>query len=285
MAADRKGGKAGDGEQGFDGVRDRALQRLAETGAYGVVTEGGGLAVFVARNNFARSVMRLDEAGMSLLMREELLRRSGRREDEWRISDLGRARLTRARAADSPFRSQHQSHALRELREPNGAAAMVRVNQAESPLAWLASHTDRQGKPMIGQEQFLAGERLRRDFTLANLQPKVTAMWGMPVNSASRGGGADTGSPNDTMIAAKQRVWRAFDAVGPDLGAILLQVCCHLYGLTEAERQLGWPARAGKVVLRIALDRLAAHYGIAGAFAADGGHGSQGSNGKNSRIK
>lgn len=285
MPADRKGRKARDGEEALDGVRDRALQRLAEPGAYGLGTEEGGLAVFVARNNFARPVMNVDQAGRLQLMREELLRPSGRRENTWLISDLGRARLARTRAADSPFRSQHQSLEMRERREPNGAAAMVRVNHSESPLAWLASHTDRQGEPMIGQEQFLAGERLRRDFTLANLQPSVTAMWGMPVNSASRGGGAGTGSLNDTMIAAKDRVWRAVDAVGPDLGAILLQVCCHLNGLAETEPQLGWPARAGKVVLRIALDRLAAHYGMGGALTAGRGPESPASNGKNSRIK
>jgi Domain of unknown function (DUF6456) len=285
MAADRKGRKARDSEEAFDGVRDRALQRLAETGAYGLVTEAGGLAVYVARNNFNRPIMIVDQAGRLQLMREELLRRSGRRADEWLISDLGRARLMRTKAADSPFRSQHQSLEIREMREPNGAAAMVRVNQAESPLAWLASHTDRQGRPMIGEAQFMAGERLRRDFTLANLQPSVTAMWGMPINSAGRRGGADTGSLNDTMIAAKERVWRAVDAVGPDLGAILLQVCCHLNGLAQAERHLGWPARAGKVVLRIALDRLAAHYGIGGALTAGRGPESPGSNGKNSRIK
>lgn len=116
----------------------------------------------------------------------------------------------------------------------------------------------------------MAGERLRRDFTLANLSPRVTALWGMPAAHAGRSGGADSSSLNDTMIAAKRRVWSAFDAVGPDLGAILLQICCHLNGLAEAERQLGWPVRAGKVVLRIALDRLAAHYGISASSDAGG---------------
>jgi len=87
-------------------------------------------------------------------------------------------------------------------------------------------------------------------------------MWGMPINHAGRSGGGNSASMNDTMIAAKDRLWAAFDAVGPDLDGILLQVCCHLNGLAEAERQLGWPARAGKVVLGIALDRLAVHYGI-----------------------
>ncbi len=241
---------------------DKVLLRLGEPSAYGNVTAEGGLAVFVARNHFARPVQRVAPDVFALLMRAELIAEAPGRPEAWVISRLGRARLRRASAADSPFRSQHQALDLREARAANGDTIVVRVNHAESPLGWLANHKDRTGKPMISQEQFAAGERMRRDFTLASLDPRVTAMWGMPVNDAGRSAAGGASNMNDTMIAAKQRLWAAFDAVGPDLGRVLLQVCCHLNGLAEAEKQLGWPARAGKVVLGIALERLAVHYGI-----------------------
>ena len=252
-------------KNGRKAALDEVLVRLGEPKAYGGVTAEGGLAVFVARNHFARPVQTVGPDVFALLMSGELIAVAADRPEAWVISRLGRARLRRASAADSPFRSQHQALDLREARAANGDAIMVRVNHAESPLGWLVSHKDRTGKPLINQEQFAAGERMRRDFTLANLPPRVTALWGTPANHAGRNGGSDSASMNDTMIAAKDRLWAAFDAVGPDLGGVLLQVCCHLNGLAGAERQLGWPARSGKVVLGIALDRLAVHYGISQA--------------------
>jgi len=37
-------------------------------------------------------------------------------------------------------------------------------------------------------------------------------------------------------------------------------VCCFLEGLEAAEKRMGWSARSGKIVLRIALQRLKKHY-------------------------
>lgn len=241
---------------------DSILKRLRESGAYGCVTTQGGFEVFVPRNHFARPVQSVGPEVLAELQSGELIAPLLDRRQAWGVSQLGRARLRRAEAADSPYRSQHQALAMRETPGDDGTATVVRINHAESPLAWLASHKDRKGNPLISPEQFAAGERMRRDFTLANLPPRVTAMWGMPIHHPGRSSSSDSANMNDTMMDAKDRLWAAFDAVGPDLGGILLQICCHLHGLAHAEKQLGWPARAGKVVLGIALDRLAAHYGI-----------------------
>lgn len=238
---------------------DTALLRLAEPQAYGRQMDDGELGIFVERNHFAAPVLNIAPVLYSQLAREELI---VAQDGQWVISTLGRARLRRAAANDSPFRSQHQKLDMREAKTDTGDTVMMRVNHAESPLAWLFSHTDRQGKSLISLDQFTAGERLRRDFTLASLDPRVTALWGMPINHAGRSGDGGAAAMNDTMIGAKDRVWKALHAVGPDLGGVLLQVCCHLNGLAETEKQLGWPVRSGKVVLGIALSLLAVHYGI-----------------------
>jgi hypothetical protein len=112
-----------------------------------------------------------------------------------------------------------------------------------------------------------AGERLRADFTRAHLMPRTTSNWTNPV--AKRGGGG-AGSFTDVMIASRQRVRHALDAVGPEFAGLLVDVCCFLKGLEDIERERCWPARSAKIVLQLALDRLARHYGFASAARGAG---------------
>jgi hypothetical protein len=161
------------------------------------------------------------------------------------------------------FLDQHLELAQRQITTKFGRA-QVTVDESESPLAWLARRRGRNGRALIEPHQLMAGERLRSDFTRAHLMPRTTSNWASPIASGRRGAGAGAAAATDAMIAARQRVNGALSAVGPEFGGLLLDVCCFLKGLENVEGERGWPSRSAKVVLQLALDRLARHYGFSG---------------------
>lgn len=164
--------------------------------------------------------------------------------------------------APSAFRRQHGGIARKK--QANGdRTGPSYVNEAESPLAWLARRKGPEGRPFISPLQLAAGERLRADFTRAGLTPRVTANWIAPIAQGRRGGDGDgVAAFSDMVIAAKERLARTLDTVGPEFAGLLLDVCCFLKGLEMIERERRWPPRAARIVLSLALDRLARHYGI-----------------------
>jgi hypothetical protein len=160
------------------------------------------------------------------------------------------------------FRAQHLTLAEREIMTDAGVATVM-ANDSESPLAWLARRKGRDGHAMISPDQFVAGERLRADFTRGNLTPRVTSNWSAPTGGRPRGSGAGACEMTDLIVASRQRVRLALQACGPEFSGLLMDVCCFLRGLEDVERERGWPPRSAKVVLQLALDRLARHYGLA----------------------
>ena len=134
-----------------------------------------------------------------------------------------------------------------------GPARSVAVNLAESPLGWLFS------RGHLTRRQFDAGEQLRRDWERAQLAPGLTMRWdGAP---ATRGMSA-AADPRAARIDAQQRFEAAVAGAGHGLSDILWRIVCAGEGMRDAETALGWPARAGKVVLCLALDRVADFYRI-----------------------
>jgi hypothetical protein len=187
----------------------------------------------------------------------------------YRISVAGERWLAGASAGvEDGFGDQHRlvrRPGPSQGRSQGRGAPGPAINEAESPLGWLRSRRDKQGQPLISEVQFNAGERLRIDFTVAQLSPRVTLSWDGFIVSGSNGRSGrrpDSLEVNEKALAAKQRVMRALDAVGPEMSGILVDVCCLARGLEAAERSLGWPQRSGKLVLQIALTQLARHYGL-----------------------
>lgn len=127
----------------------------------------------------------------------------------------------------------------------------VTVNLAESPLSWLHS------RGHLADRQFAAGEQLRSDWERAQLSPGVTMRWDAVRISSTGERGLN---PSERQLAAKQRFDGAVAAAGPGLADVLWRVVCSGDTLPQAEKALAWPVRSGKLVLKLALDRVARFY-------------------------
>ena len=127
----------------------------------------------------------------------------------------------------------------------------VTVNLGESPLTWLHA------RGHLSDRQLDAGERLRADWERAQLAPSVTMRW----DAVRIRGSGDAGlTPGERQIAAKARFDAAVTTAGPGLADVLWRVACAGESLPVAEKALAWPVRSGKLVLRLALDRVADYY-------------------------
>src|SRR5687768_1523327 len=120
------------------------------------------------------------DAEAGILLRADLASRC----DNGRIgiTDAGRAHLARLAAASrnstiDPYLAQHL--ALAGVPAGGGVGAMF--DEAESPLMWLARRKGKNGRSLIEPHHLQAGERMRADFTFAQLMPRTTANWSSPV--------------------------------------------------------------------------------------------------------
>lgn len=196
------------------------------------------------------------------------VRRSGRI-TAYEITAAGRAALKRflaedeapAGLAEAPavFGHQHRDWDARTVAGEDGVTRLG-VNASESPVAMLGRKKDKDGKPFLEADLVRAAERLREDFEVAQMGPRVAQNWDRFLTAGDRGGFRSESGLAEGPRAARDRVAAALRDLGPGLGDVALRVCCFLEGIETAERRMGWAARSGKVVLRIALMRLKRHY-------------------------
>ncbi|MEO0360770.1 MAG: DUF6456 domain-containing protein, partial [Pseudomonadota bacterium] len=256
-----------------------ALSRLAEPEAFLLVATGAEKAgVFCAKNQFKRplALIALDSATKFLandwvrcetktgLSAKYRLTEAGRAAVRRHLSSEGPPRAVAAGEPASPFADQHRLAGERRIANPKtGEIETIRVNLGESPLGWLAKRKDAAGQPLLTSEEVEAGERLREDYEMAQIGPRVGQDWRRFLTPASESSGPGR-TPSEGPMFARDRVRAAVDVLGPGLSDAAIRICCFLEGLEATERRMGWSARSGKVVLKLALQRLVDHYGLNG---------------------
>ncbi len=255
----------------------RILRRLCETGAVLAVAKDMDKAVVLrqgADGDQTRTAVVDRRVAQAFAIKDWISCTKSGRIARYAITVAGKSALKRLLEEDrkkrmasagfaegpSAFQGQHATWGKRAVAGDDGRRKVMCVNLSESPLAGLARRKGSDGKPFLGPELVQAGERLREDFERAQMGPRVGQNWDRFLTGGDRGGFLTDGGLAEGPREARKRVSDALDDLGPGLADVVMRVCCFLEGLESAEKRLGWSARSGKVVLKIGLQRLLAHY-------------------------
>lgn len=254
----------------------RVLRRLAEAGAMLAVARDMEMGVVVredASGETHRTAVVARDIAQALALKEWIAcTEPEARIARYHITGAGRAALKQLLAKSENtaqglggFAEAQAGFAAKPGRrgapvEEDDLLHQMRNGLTESPLVGLARRKSKDGKPFLDRALVAAGERLREDFELSQMGPKVTQDWDQFLTSGvktllSPSGGGDNGAS-----VARDRVGQALTELGPGLGDVALRACCYLEGMESLERRMGWSARSGKIVLRIALQRLKRHF-------------------------
>ena len=256
----------------------RVLTRLSEVGAVMAVAADMDKAVVVRESETGETTRRdivEREVAEALALKNWIGCDTPGRVSRYRITADGRAALSRILAetenrALALTKAAEAGHLGQARRRTTAHASTVedaqRYHAPETPLALLARRRDRSGQKFLPADLVAVGERLREDFEMAELGMRQDDAWDHFLALAERmplPAGRHKG-----VTAARQRVVGALRDLGPGLGDIALRCCCYLEGLESIEKRMGWSARSGKIVLRIALQRLKLYYDALGEAGA-----------------
>ncbi|WP_050929835.1 DUF6456 domain-containing protein [Aestuariivita boseongensis] len=248
----------------------RILRRLCESGAVLALAAEMEKAVVVRDGpggSTARTAVVDRAVAQAMALNEWIACQTTGRIARYTITQAGRAALGRMMAHEESrcaAATNRATPARGEIDTDEGEGARkVKYGVAESPLCALARRKDRDGRPFLPDDLVAAGERLREDFELAQVGPSIGQSWDRLLTGGIRGVSGSGGAPIG-QSAAQARVLAALHELGSGLGDVALRCCCFLEGLETAEKRLGWSARSGKIVLRIALQRLKRHYAALG---------------------
>lgn len=239
----------------------RVLRRLAETGAVLAVAADMDKAVVVRDlpgQQSARTAVLESSVAEAMALKDWITPTNTGRIVRYRITAVGRqALMDLLQKFDMTIASESDG---REDDAEADAANRARYGLGESPIAALGRRRDKSGQPFLTDTLVQAGERLREDFELAQMDDTTTPNWDEFVASDPKPGTSQAVTTLSASGRASARVQEALSNLGPGLSDVALRCCCYLEGLETTEKHLGWSARSGKVVLRIALLRLKRHY-------------------------
>ncbi|MGH1369119.1 MAG: DUF6456 domain-containing protein [Maritimibacter sp.] len=255
------------------------LRAMSEPGALLVIAQGVEGAIVVKSGTDNRPVRRAitsQDVAEYLSVSEwiTLTGTPGAKVARYSITSKGRGEFNRLMAhAESARAAGLEEGDLDAARGKVAAKTQRRARRsagADAPIHVLARRKRAGGTPFLSPQMVQAAERFRESFEIAQLHGQVTQDWeallqgnGGKLRAASHSTGAE--AQVDRRMTAEASLAKAIAALGPELAECVILSCCHEHGMETIEDKLDYPARSGKIVLRIALATLERHYATQGA--------------------
>lgn len=236
----------------FDGETLNTLRRLSEPNTVLALAKGLEIAIIVRDHEDGRMEK------LATIDRTEVIAMTMK---DWIICDDPTAKIARYKIATM---GRAKLRELLELAEENEAQATGNVNTskrktarmrygtAESPILSMARRATKTGERFLDPTLVAVAEKIREDYEVSLINSTPPIEWNVVISTGIY--------PNGIEDGATLRFARAMVDLGPGLGDVVLNCCCKLHGIEVTEQNMGWSARSGKIVLRIALQRLHRHF-------------------------
>lgn len=237
----------------------RALARLVAPGAVLARERAGGFGVYANNDRRRRSLVRLSAFEVRTLAAEGAIEAAGA--DAYVLSAAGRARAARdAAAPGEAYAGQHGEIVDRPVIDGEGEVRFARGYEADRVVRRLSLLRDGAGRAWLDRTELSAAARLKADWERGEIGLVRGSDWSAPPNgSAPRSANAQ-----DSLMAARcdaqRRFTDALAALAPPLRIVVERVVLREQGLEALERAESWPARSGKLALKLALAQLAEAY-------------------------
>ncbi len=237
---------------------DRALERLSGAGATLARTrDGAHYAIFPGNDQRRRPILRLKAGAVRELEASGAIVAQG---EGFVLSAGGRARTRRTRASPGEaFSAQHRPVTDRAVIDRAGDMHLARGFETHASLRRLAQLRDNTGSPWLTTAELAAAAQLRSDWELGEIGVVRGSDWSAPpIASNARGAGNAREHAMAHRCDARRRVADALEALARPMRRVVERVCLHEDGLEALERAENWPARSGKLALKLGLAQLAA---------------------------
>ncbi len=233
----------------------RALARMASSPcALAPFRDGYGL--YPSSDRRRRPIVHLTRDEVEALASDGAIEARG---DTFVLSEAGRARMRREDALpEEAFVAQHRPIVARSVMGPCGGVLEARGHDADASMRRLATLKDANGAPWLSAVELAAANALRATWLASERGMVGGSDWtAAPMSGQARGAGNGREAALAAHCDARRRLGKALDGLAQPLRRVVERVCLHEEGLETLERAESWPARSGKLALKLALAQLA----------------------------